>query len=181
MGVKNPWRLVVDASVARAAGTTQAPISKNCRITLLAIYDEGHLVVMTNDINAEWRKHNSIYARKWLGSMVARKKVVRIDIEPSLDLRKTIDQVDTSEKNRQAMAKDVHLLEAALATDRKVLSLDDVVRTLFAKLCQQYSSIKLVLWLNPNTEAEQVIQWLNLELKYDQDYCLVHWSDEAND
>ncbi len=176
---KNSWRLVVDTDVVQSASETEAPRSKNCRITLITIQKEGHSVVITNDISEEWRRHNSRYGRTWLVSMYARKRVFRVNTTPSEELRLAISDSNEIDSKRQAMAKDVHLLEAAMATDQKVLSLDDTVRKLFSKLCHQYSPIRVVFWLNPDTQNERVVEWLKLVPEYDQDYCLVHWTDEA--
>jgi hypothetical protein len=178
---KNSWRLVVDTDVTSSAGKSEAPRSKNCRTTLETIRDEGHSIVMTDDINDEWRRHRSKYALHWLTSMYARKKVSWVDISPSDKLRSIISTTSDIESKRQAMEKDVHLLEAALVTDQKVLSLDDTVRNLFSNLCSRYNPIKVISWLNPDTQNERVIQWLKLVPKDDQTHCLVHWSDEAND
>ncbi len=59
------------------------------------------------------------------------------------------------------MQKDFHLLEAALETDKTVISLDQTVRTLFAQAAQQVGEIRDVVWVNPDrTVEEQPIVWL---------------------
>ncbi|MGA9382780.1 MAG: hypothetical protein WBV73_28800 [Phormidium sp.] len=64
--------LVIDASVARAAGgeSAKSPTSKYCRDFLLAVLDISHRVVMTPDIRKEWDKHQSSFARTWLRTIV---------------------------------------------------------------------------------------------------------------
>jgi hypothetical protein len=54
-------RLVIDASVARSSGDQGAtyPTSVNCRDFLLAVLNICHQLVMTQDIKAEWDKHQS--------------------------------------------------------------------------------------------------------------------------
>src|SRR5437660_6190664 len=72
-------RLVVDASVARAAGGEGAthPLSRQCRDCLLAMLHICHRIVMTAEIGAEWKRHRSRFAMTWLTSMEARRKVWR--------------------------------------------------------------------------------------------------------
>lgn len=69
-------RLVVDASVAQAAGGkgARSDVSKSCRDTLQAILDICHRLVLTKEMRREWNKHQSSFARTWRVSMVARKK-----------------------------------------------------------------------------------------------------------
>ena len=59
------------------------------------------------------------------------------------------------------MQKDFHLLQAALATDRTVISLDETVRRLFVHASQQVGEIRDIIWVNPDrTAEEQPIEWL---------------------
>jgi hypothetical protein len=58
------------------------------------------------------------------------------------------------------MLKDVHLLEAALESDCRVASLDDLVKELFAAACGKYKAIKTVTWVNPDKEFAEVLNWL---------------------
>ena len=59
------------------------------------------------------------------------------------------------------MEKDFHLLQAALATDRTVISLDETVRDLFKRASQQVGEIQRIIWVNPDrTAEEQPIIWL---------------------
>src|SRR5262249_6151330 len=74
-------RLVVDASVARSAGTTENPTSQLCRQFLDAMLTICHKVVMTDDIDKEWRKHGSRYSMSWLAAMQSRRKL-RADDPP---------------------------------------------------------------------------------------------------
>jgi hypothetical protein len=82
MADKVSKRLVIDASVARAAGGEDAtyPISVYCRDFLEAVLDLSHRVVMTPDIRDEWNKHQSRYACIWRRQMVAKKKLCPCDI-----------------------------------------------------------------------------------------------------
>jgi hypothetical protein len=56
-----------------------------------------------------------------------------------------------------AMLKDVHLLEAALATDKRIISNDDRARNSFRPI----PDVRLVLWVNPSRPEEKAVEWLN--------------------
>jgi hypothetical protein len=59
------------------------------------------------------------------------------------------------------MAKDAHLLEIALGSDRRVLALDEVVRGLFRSLAEYHHPIKQVMWANPVLPQDATITWIN--------------------
>ena len=174
MVIKKGWRIVIDASVARAAGETIVPVSRHCRLCLERVRQNGHFIVMTEPLYKEWRKHQSRFAKAWFTSMTARKKVIRLNDEYLPELHLAIATADVSEKDRAAMLKDIHLLEAAVASNHNVLSLDKVVHRLFAQLCVHCGVIKQIIWLNPDEQFEQVIQWLNFDFKYNQQFCLIN-------
>ena len=124
-------RLVVDASVAQAAGgaSATAQVSKACRDTLQAILQICHRMVLTREMQQEWNKHQSGFARTWRVSMVARKKFESAS-DKREDLWNLIAQLTPREQDIDIMKKDFHLIEAALATDLRVLSLDQEARSL---------------------------------------------------
>ena len=154
--------LVVDASVARSSGGEEAtyPTSKNCRDCLKTILALSHRVVMTQPIMNEWNKHKSVFARQWLVSMTARKRVLRIEAEPFDELRQKLQEIAGSQKDVDAMLKDIHLIEAALVTDQIVIALDETVRILFGTSCQTIGLMKIVVWVNPDKPKEDTIAWL---------------------
>ena len=65
------------------------------------------------------------------------------------------------ERDIEALRKDFHLLQAALATDQTVISLDENIRRLFKRASQQVGEIQGIIWVNPDrTTEEQPITWL---------------------
>ncbi len=162
MPAKVSRRLVIDASVARSAGGEDAryPISKYCRDFLKATLKICHRIVMTPDIVDEWKKHQSRFARQWRVSMEARKKVERIEAGANDELRRKIVRVTNDDQGRAAMLKDSCLVEAAIATDGIVVSLDEAARRLFAETSRSVSELEDVVWVNPCNEEEQPILWL---------------------
>ena len=154
--------LVIDASVAKASGGDEATCSTaiKTRDFLLAVRRICHKVVMTPAIQAEWNRHQSGFARAWRSSMVARGKLTARNVEERQDIRQQVESENITQKQKNAMLKDCHLIEAAISTDRRIISLDDAARKLFVGLSHNVTDIQEVLWVNPVSDAEQVIAWL---------------------
>jgi hypothetical protein len=155
-------RLVIDASVARAAGGEGAtfPLSKRCRDTLKTTLDVCHRVVMPPAIRDEWNKHQSGFACQWRTAMIARRKLLLEEIPRNPTLREEIESASAAERAREAMLKDAHLIEAARAADQTVLSLDDTVRGLFAAAARRVHALKMIVWVNPGHDGERTRVWL---------------------
>ncbi|MCI0388824.1 MAG: hypothetical protein MOB07_08680 [Acidobacteria bacterium] len=174
MTAKSSRRMVIDASVARAAGGPDAvsPTSKNCSDFLQTVLVVCHQIVLTIEILEEWPKHKSRFASRWLASMFARKKAKMIGSAEDQKLRDKIGQAARSEKPRAAMLKDVHLLEAALVTDEIIVALDETVRTLFIEVAISFGEIRNVVWINPDHTDEEPLRWLEDGAKSDKKRCL---------
>lgn len=171
--------LVVDASVARSAGGEGAtyPTSKNCRDCLKTILALPHRVVMSPPIADEWNKHKSAFARQWLVSMTARKRVLPVEPEQLEDLRQKLREIAGSEKDAAAMLKDFHLVEAALVTDQTVIALDEIVRALFATSCQTVGQMRSIVWVNPDKSEEQPFVWLEAGAEPEKSRQLGQWQN----
>jgi hypothetical protein len=159
---KKGRRLVIDASVAAAAGETMAPTSKRCRDFLLTLRQETNCrVVVPPPLKDEWDAHRSGFARTWLANMAQRGRVISDQVEQSEKMRRKIESVAaTRKKEADALLKDFHLIEAAIANDRTVVSLDEAVRKLFRAAAQDVAAIKKVVWVNPVKPAEEAVEWL---------------------
>jgi hypothetical protein len=59
-----------------------------------------------------------------------------------------------------ALEKDYHLLEAALGADHTVISLDEVIRRLFARAAADVQECQQVAWVNPAKAEEHAVDWL---------------------
>ncbi len=163
MRVRNSKRLVIDADVARASGSETAthPRAEHCRDFLNAVLSLSHRMVMTEQINNEWKNHQSRFARRWRVSMDARKKIDRIDPPENAELQAKVTTTTNNENEIEALQKDFHLLQAALLTDQTIISLDETVRQLFKRASQQVGEIRRIIWVNPDrTAEEQPTAWL---------------------
>jgi hypothetical protein len=164
MADRTTKRLVIDASVARSCGSPAAdkPPGNTCRDFLYAVLDCEHQVVMTTEIRAEWQKHQSRNTARWLRLMVSNGQLFPIQ-EPLFDaeLWETIPDMAQSDKQREAMAKDILLLEAALATDRRIVSLDEnTARKYYTLAAKTILKLREIVWVNPDKPEENPIEWL---------------------
>ena len=153
--------LVIDASVAHASGGESAthPEATHTRDFLQAVLKICHKAVMPPAVREEWNAHQSRFARSWRTRMVARGKLLLYDVDERPDIRLKIKQASVTSKQKDAMQKDCHLLESAIATDHRIVSLDNVARDLF-KSELDVQDVNNVMWVNPIVDAEQVLAWL---------------------
>jgi len=148
--------LVVDASVARSAGESENLVSSSCRECLEAIRLICHRVAMTPDIQEEWDRHMSRFTRKWRRSMAARRKAIRRVDPASIPLN--LDAYSASAKS--AIEKDLHLLQAALAADRVIVTRDDSLRAALDGRPDGVALAGTIKWINPITDDLEVLNSL---------------------
>ena len=163
MRSRDSKRLVVNASVARAAGGEEATVSVSisCTEFLETFRDEcPHHVVMTPELSEEWEENQSKFAATWLRSMIARKRFNYVEPLVNQALRDEIEGTAISENEIEDMQKDFHLLEAARETDQAIISLDETVRGLFAQATQDIGEIRDIVWVNPDRTEEKPLDWL---------------------
>lgn len=177
-------RLVIDASVARSSGGEDAtyPTSVHCRDFLQAVLDICHKFVMTPDIKEEWDKHQSVFALRWRRRMVAKGKFVFLkEVSEDKELWDKIDLIAATDRQRADMFKDLRLLEAAIATDKTVISLDDnTARTFFSQAASEINALKEIVWVNPDkVEEETPIEWLENGAKPESKRLLATWCDRV--
>jgi hypothetical protein len=161
--------LVIDASIARAAGETEHPVSSACRSFLQEVLRVCHRVVMTPEISREWKKHRSNFAFHWRASMTARKKVAHPGPVENQELRGAIQSLDLTDAVRQATLKDIHLVEAAFATEQTIASLDETVRGYLRQISGSVKALRSLVWVNPAKEDEHGTDWLRQGANADEE------------
>ena len=114
---------------------------------------------MIQEIFEEWRVHQSKYSAIWLRRMFGRRQV---DYEQSARDHMLRARIDDSLCGNQRVIdrKDVHLVEAALATDRLVASRDEKARGAFRDAAALVQELKGIVWINPTLTADAPIHWL---------------------
>ncbi len=115
---------------------------------------------MPPKLKDEWDAHKSLFARTWLTAMASRGRVIFDEVPPSGRMRREIENAAANQRDVAALRKDFHLVEAAIATDRTVISLDETVRQLFKAAARGVAAVKKVVWVNPTVTTEQPISWL---------------------
>jgi len=168
--------LVVDASIARAAGPVDAvhPLSRYCRLFLYSMRGVGHRVAWNDLIRAEWDLHQSKFAREWLVSMRRTGKVRTVTTDVLEPFREAIASHfgDDRVAEQEIVLKDAHLIEAAIRVDRIVASLDEAARFHFGKLSASFEPLCEIAWVNPGNETEQTHEWLEDGAPHEKNRCL---------
>jgi hypothetical protein len=174
--------LVIDASIARAAGeVSMHPTSRDCRELLEAVLKVCHRMAMTDPIKEEWKRHQSRFARRWQVSMMARRKVVFIEVAAHLSLEKRITRVESNEALAAVMEKDRRLIEAALVTEERVISLDDRMREHLRDHVAKLSEVGSICWVNPCRSEEGAVAWLEAGAPAERRRMLGHGRPEAKE
>ncbi len=151
--------LVIDASVARAAGGPEATATRSiaCRDCLIEVRENGLLLTMSPAIKAEWKNHWSNYSRRWFFWMMGSRRVVKVRGVPNSDLILAISNL-ALERERDAAEDDSHLVAAALESDYRIMSLDERARALFVTVSASMATLVLIHWVN--AEDRGVLDWL---------------------
>lgn len=121
--------ITVDASVLRAAGSKEGH-SAHCAASLNKILDICHRAVFNQEMKLEWDKHQSRFAAKWRGSMNARKKLIKINLDVKLqEVCKRIEETPKiKEEGSKALNKDAHILASALLSSKVVITGDQKLK-----------------------------------------------------
>ena len=101
-----------------------------------------------------------LFAQEWLNGMIARKLVERIDVPLNVSLRDRVSKAAKSRKVAAILDKDCHLIEAALATDKIVISIETSCRDHFRAVAHAVAELRGIGWVNPADPAESAIAWL---------------------
>ena len=165
-------QLVVDASVALAADSSTEVCAEASRQFLNTMARATpHSAVMTELLEAEWRQLEksgspSGWAVPWLTWMRRKSRVHDADATVRLlppchaDLATKFHQCAAPAVVIQAMLEDLHLVEAALATEQTVISADNKVRGHYGRVAPDVEALRDICWVNPCLAAEEPTLWL---------------------
>jgi hypothetical protein len=173
-------RLVVDVDLLVQCGKREKapdPRMKSCRRFLVAVRDICHHVAFNESLFSEWKRHKTSWASKWLTQMMARRKFEKLEDNPDSEISAAIIRVVTDRNTIAKMQKDQHLLEIALATDKRIISLNDKERFHFSKCCDEIKNINTLIWVNPTCNPQEVIAWLENGAEYKAEYTLGFQND----
>lgn len=151
--------VVVDASIARAAGPGDRPPAPACLQALQAMLEAGLFAAVCDELHDEWRRHGSREFNRWRKQMHSRRLVRKIA------LTRLDEYVAHARRKRgratgvlAAILKDLHLAVAAIESDRRVLSGDDRIRRHFIGL--EHPEIDKLLWGDPCSPTDDTAGWL---------------------
>lgn len=160
---------VIDACIACSMGGPEAvdPTSKNCFDVLFQIFDQSHKIAVSDKLFDEYEKHYSGYFNDWFLTMIRKSSVEYISGCENLKLRDQIKanickhhKVEVEQKAIIAIVcKDVHLLEAALPTDKFIISNDKKCRNQLIRLMntdEEKFGISIITWVIAD---EHLIDW----------------------
>src|SRR6266404_1453377 len=152
MAKKRRLGIVIDASIARGAGVKNDRRSRTCRQFLRWVFRYCHHLVLSNEIETEWHRHQSRFTLRWLKTMADRDKIDRKGALNQDALRNRIAALPIKLQCRRAMAKDAALIVAAQVGDRVIVSLDNKARDLFNRHAETLRTPKGILWRNPEED-----------------------------
>ncbi len=106
--------------------------------------------------------------------MFARKKIDRPDCPVDDELRRQLEEAAASDKEKDAMLKDAHLIEAALAQGMRIAALDETVRQHFRVVAGSVRVLRKICWINPDVPDEDPLGWLQAGAPAEQLRMLGH-------
>jgi hypothetical protein len=178
--------LVIDTSIAVNAGSSATPRtedSRSCRSFLSFVEEQGHHVAFTAETMGEWRKHGNQagFARGWLQRMYGGKRVHMLKVDEKTGIRQTIRRrieaiaATKNEQERDEIVKDIHLLEAAVATDNIVISSERRARAFYATASVVVNELCIIVWVRvgkPESAGKQTAWMMNGDE-------LINWLDDV--
>jgi hypothetical protein len=155
-------RLVIDASIAQASGGKDAvhPTSKNCRDFLNNALEICHRFVFNKEILTEWKNHESDFAKEWRAEIVSKGKDILLNSGGHEKLKNKIIReninINFSKNDKKAILKDFILIEAAIETDKIIVSLDIAAETICNNL-NHIVQLQTIKWLKPERDVFPII------------------------
>lgn len=156
-------KVVVDASVARSCSASQSPPAPECFVALGAIREGALLVSVSEELQAEWKRHASRYFVQWLRDMTSRRRV-------SVDALARVAEIGgrlrrlAGAAEAEAVEKDAHLAAAGVEHAGRVLSLDGRMRDKLARIATAdapWHELGLVHWADPSIDdSGELCAWL---------------------
>jgi predicted nucleic acid-binding protein len=159
----NAKEIVIDADVARSAGLSEHPVSKNARCLFDAILNSKIVIVFCPVLLEEWKKHRSTYAQRWLSSMIAKKRFSLIT--PATIAAQEIECAVIEDEQRKIAFKDAHVVDIALSTCKFIASNDVAARDIFCHIAITSVIFDDLFWAVPTNDGEELVNVIS-EKKY---------------
>jgi hypothetical protein len=168
-------KLVIDANIAQSAGSSDVPMSLYSRECLNAVRECEHVAVFSRQLLDEWGEHASHISRQWWRSMAARR---RIDYTEGDEFAPHLGPACASLKQdrwRDALRKDFHLVQSALATGQLILSNEKDLPQFVALACRAVKALLQLHYANPAVEGDACILWIKAGAEKETDRRIDVW------
>lgn len=126
------------------------------------------VIILSEELKKEWLDNGSRSSKLWLSSMINKKRT-----KPYQDnglynqLNKKINKSNANNSEKREMKKDVHLLGAALANDKTIISNEKKAPKLFKKHIDD-DKVQNVFWVNPKIKKD-TLHWIGSGLPHEDD------------
>lgn len=167
--------LVIDTCVSDCSDRPGVRDARSvlCRAFLRQVQTLRYSVAYTREIRQEWDRNRSASAFfvRWRTWMRKRGRLAKVEADLQLreDIRRMCEKGRIVQKSEIGeVLKDSPLVEAALARDKRIASLDESARERFRRLCRGVAALRVLVWLNPECPSERVIEWLQGGAKLDE-------------
>lgn len=161
----NRKQIVLDASLSTGSSDSrfnplsQHPGDENRRL-LEAVWEEEHISVFNQQLRQEWREHASPFALAWLARMALKNRTIIEEGSDFLPLLQTVCDCLRSHSEKEAMAKDFHLIRSALATGQLIVSNEVRFPRSLARACEALGELRLLYYGNPGVEGDECRLWI---------------------
>jgi hypothetical protein len=174
-------RLVIDTSVCLSPGGHKADDEQSitCTEILENVYCLKYYFVCTPEVQSEISRHLDAkltkyvtkYTVDWFARMRRRGKIISINETENIRLREKIKTKKFGKRQLIEVLKDIHLIEAANATDNKIISHDKTAYGYFKRV-SDIDEISIVVWMDMNNPDQDIIKWLKSGAKNKKEHML---------
>jgi predicted nucleic acid-binding protein len=164
IGPKMRKRLVIDANLLYSASRRDDPQAAASFAILNQVYLLCHRAVVNDALLAEWDTHSKATGQRWRVEMEKRGKVIRVQPAPH-PLRAEMEAVFPDKKDREAVRKDLHLVELAAAADGVILSRDRKAPELIRTRATRGRRLAGLVWHDPLSDLDRTVRWLKAGAK----------------
>jgi hypothetical protein len=178
MSRKNGLRLVIDTNIAHSAGAGEVPASRYSRSSLDAVLEGDYVAVFNQSLRNELKDHHSSrFFRIWWRSMAAQK---RIEDKEGDEFVHHLDRACAcleKASSKDALRKDFHLIQSALATGKTILSNEKNFPRFVAAACCTVLELSTLYYANPAAEGDRCIEWIKAGADKNVDRRIEFWAE----
>ena len=174
---KNGKRLVIDANIAHSAGAGEVPASRYSRTSLEAVLEGEYVAVFNSSLRAELKDHSSKTFQIWWRSMSAQK---RIEDREGIEYAHHLDPACAClehDRWKEALRKDFHLVQSALASGHTILSNEKNFPKFIAIASRNVRDLSDLYYANPAAEGDICIHWIKAGAERDADRQIDVWAE----